>query len=531
MKRAFILSVIMVFGAMTSVASAQDLETRSEALRILSIGDAFVQTGNTEKAFSLYDEAYEIAATPREKWIATDRIASLHRNEKHYKEALTKYENLLSDEDLLADSAIMMDVYGRIGQVYFDLNDYVKSMKSYNHVIDYLGKKQIHPELLANMAKTQMVAGDIVEAENMLIKAEELCSGVSSPEILATIYDIRSTLCEKKGELTKALEYKGKFAAQQKAIFDIEKANILDSNSPWAYYQKTENSLNNGHKIEELQSIIDEKQKTIDGMKITTYACVACSVILLCAFIISITIGKKRKKHIKQIATSNNEKMHVMSIVVNDFVTPFNALIGFTELQMQYAQSQNDTELLDYSRTIHNSAQTLFLMVGNVLAWSQIDGQAKAIRKKINVSCEIENIVSNYRLVAEDKGVHVNVSIDDDVEAYVDDNHFNIVLRNVMSNALKYTPKGGRVTISSLVFDGKTSIIVDDTGIGMSTDVVKKINNAAFVESTLGTAQEKGSGLGLTICRELVSANGGHFEVSSTEGKGSTFTIVFNTRS
>lgn len=129
--------------------------------------------------------------------------------------------------------------------------------------------------------------------------------------------------------------------------------------------------------------------------------------------------------------------------------------------------------------------------------------------------------------MAEDKGVRINVNIETDLLVMADENHFSIILRNVVLNAIKFTPRGGRISISSMKYGNKVSVIVDDTGVGMPVKRVEQFMNNESLSSTIGTGQEKGLGLGLMICRDLVKANRGRMDLVSSEGRGTTVTLMF----
>lgn len=538
--RTFFINCIALMGWLAAVAWPSEVRASGDGTsdlpatqneRLLSIGDAFVQAGNNEKALKLFNEGFEASTTPMEKWNAADRIASIYIQEEKYKDALGRFNSLINQPDVRRDSTVMINIYGRMGQLYYDMKEYVKSIKTYNILKEYMKgntDRELRVHLQSNMAKTQMVAGDIVEASRLLDLAENGATELFLDDVLADVYESKAYLCERKGDYQSAYAYKEKQLKVESEMWQRERANIVNSKSPWTYYQRAEVTVNSERKIKELEEkLADAQARIMDAGKYDmVYAGIFVSLLLVIAFVF--LYGYRRDKRASQLSQSNIEKKRVMSIVAHDFMSPFNALIGFAELQMQYAQAQEDKEMLYYSRTIYNSAQTLFQMVGNVLAWSQIDGQMKAKRRTLNVASEVENIVSIYKLMADDKGVHINVSVDETVEAVADPNHFNIVVRNVLSNALKFTPKGGRISISGLTYGNETSIIIDDSGVGMSQDVVKKINNSQSVESTYGTSQEKGTGLGLAICRDLMTANNGKFEVTSVEGRGSSFTMVFD---
>ncbi|MCQ2204340.1 MAG: ATP-binding protein [Bacteroidales bacterium] len=528
-----VLTIAALLTFMPLAQAEEENELGTSAMKMINVGDAFVQANNMKKALDLYNDALANSETPNEKWVATERLATTYIIIGKGSEALRKLDELMLDPNIVTDSTIMMNAYAKIGQLYYNTNDYVRSIKSFEKSQEYSKgswDRKGKAIQMANMAKTLIVAGDIHEAEKLLNKSEETCKTYMMESQLAEIYESKAALYEQTGDYKKAYENKKKQRDAENIMAQNYKSDLLNEKSPWAFYQKTEIDANNEKRLKEAEDRAEQSEDDLTRMR--EYLLVALIVIaILAAISLFVWIKyRKRSSEIKYLASSNNEKKHIMSIIAHDFINPFNAMIGFAELQMQYAEAQDDTEMKDYSRTIYNSGQTLFQMVGNILAWSQIDGQMKPKFKNLNVGGEVEHVVAVYRLMAEEKGVKINVSIDDDIEVYADENHFNIIMRNLMSNALKYTPKGGRINISSLIHQGKTSIIVDDTGVGMSKSNVEKINKNMSVESTLGTQDEKGIGIGLAICSDLVKLNKGTFELRSIEGTGTSVALVFTNR-
>lgn len=533
MKR-FVCILLLSVGVFCHKSVAQVLpENMSESARLIPIADAFTQAGNTEKAIELLVDAYKQAENADDLWAASSRLADIYSSLGQNKDALKCLEDILVDEGVMRDSTIMANTYGRLGQIYYDMHDYVKSMKNYDKVKLYLKgtyDRRSRAQLSVNIARTLIVAGDVVEAGKLLEGAEKVCRSDSFDDILADLYDVKASLSVVLGDVQSAYESKAKQVELLNVLNDRRCKEILDAKSPWLYYQKAEINRSNEKRIAQLEEDLERAQTQAKGFTILAYVCLAVILVLLVVILYTLVRYRKRSTHVKQLRNANSEKGRIMNVIVHDFVHPFNALIGFAELQMQYAKAQEDNELLDYSRTVYNSAQTLFQMVGNVLAWSQLDSNMKTTRKIINVSTEVENVISVYRQMSEEKGVHVSVSVDEDIEVYADENHFNIILRNILSNSLKYTPKGGRIGVSALMHNNRTSIVVDDTGVGMSRNVVARINSNQPVESTLGTAQESGTGIGIAICAELVRANNGSMEVNSVEGKGTTVTVILSSK-
>lgn len=528
MRRVRLLLIMLSF-AMTVVAQVGN-EKMSASMRLLSIGEAFIQAGNIDKATQIYEDAVQVARGVDEKWLASDKLATLYSLSGRDQEALACYDLLLSDSLVMMNPMYQMYIYGGIGEVYMRKKDYVRAIKNFDmsaSLIRFGDVSNYSSTLFSNMARTLLIAGDIRRAEVMLDSAESIGLRQNDEQALVDIYSVRSELHYKYGEYEQAFGYLQKHVEYSNKIREREIANIVNRTNPLEVHQKVESVVKSERRVKELEAdMVEMEEAKVKGAQMA-YVCILVALLFLCTTIWMFVSSRKRRAYVKTLEERLEDKRRVMAIVAHDFVNPFNSLIGFAELQLQYAMVHNDKELMEYSRVVYNSSQALYQVVGNVLAWSQLDGPMKANKVVLNVGSEIENVVAICRIMAEDKGVRINVNLENDLLVMADENHFSIVMRNVILNAIKFTPRGGRISISSLKYGNKISVIIDDTGVGMPIERVEQFKQEGSLASTIGTGQEKGMGLGLVICRDLVRANKGRMDLVSTEGRGTTVTLMF----
>ena len=173
--------------------------------------------------------------------------------------------------------------------------------------------------------------------------------------------------------------------------------------------------------------------------------------------------------------------------------------------------------MLESSKKGHN-------LLTNLLAWSKSQSNGIIynptllnLRQIVNENLEF---ISNY---ASSKNITISASVSKDITVFADKNMFNTVIRNLLSNAIKFTPDNGRIEISSDLKENEVEILISDTGIGMSPEDIDKLFRIDINPSSIGTAKEKGSGLGLILCKEFIEKNGGSIRVESEVGKGSQF--------
>ncbi|MBP5364660.1 MAG: hypothetical protein J6Y82_01890 [Bacteroidales bacterium] len=522
-----IVLILMSLTSMSVVASAQDDSNKSTTVRLITIGEAFMQSGNTEKAIGQFEDAVEAASTVEDLWLASERLATLYSKGERYNDALNTYDALLVNDEIRNRTSILARVYGEVGVIYYMTGDYVKSIKSYKEARKYLAPTDEYlPQLYCNTAKTLLEAGNIQEAKALLDTAEIVARKHNDNMSLSSVYDAESALYDKLGEYRQAFEYKTKYIHQLETIKNMRSFSLSGDNQDAG--RNVEAMLKLDKQVKKLTEQLAEETALHERFSTYFNIAVAAALLLLCITVLLAVRLSKRGKRVRELAVSSEVKNRVMSFVAKDFVRPFNELVSFTDMQLQYALAQDDKEQIDYSRAIYNSSQVLYQMVGNVLAWSQLGDQLSIRPQKINLAHAMDGILSICRLMAEEKNIHISVSVDDKIEIYVDENHLSMIIRNLIINAIKYTMSGGRISVTGFVYGSKTLITIDDTGIGMSQDKVDLLLNSSTVETTLGTNNENGIGLGLVICRDLVKANKGTMNIASTLGKGTSITITFN---
>jgi signal transduction histidine kinase/ligand-binding sensor domain-containing protein len=233
-----------------------------------------------------------------------------------------------------------------------------------------------------------------------------------------------------------------------------------------------------------------------------------------------------RQKTEIQLLSANQTKDRFFSIIAHDLKSPFNALLGLTEVLNNEYESFNEDEIKELIFVLRKSIEDLYNLLENLLSWSISQRGLLVMQKEdINFSellTEVFQLLSNQ---AKQKSIRLISEVISSANVYSDKSSLSTIMRNMVSNAIKYTPQGGEITVSTFEDDLSFSISISDTGVGMAPEIVKKLFRIDENIQTKGTANEKGTGLGLVLCYEFVSANGGSIDVESQLGKGTTFTV------
>lgn len=233
---------------------------------------------------------------------------------------------------------------------------------------------------------------------------------------------------------------------------------------------------------------------------------------------------KKIKKYNAELREANATKDKFFSIIAHDLKNPFNSIIGFSNLLMQYIDQYDKNKIKQMVASINASGQTTFNLLENLLEWSRAQtGRITFNPTTIRVENIFDAIIQQTRGQAKNKAIDLSCEIDGDLHVLADENMLTTILRNLTNNAIKFTPSGGKVTLNAASKKGEVLFCVNDNGVGMSKETIKKLFKVGEKISTYGTNEEKGTGLGLLLCKEFIEKHKGKIWVESEVGQGSTF--------
>ncbi|MBU2491565.1 MAG: HAMP domain-containing histidine kinase [Bacteroidetes bacterium] len=235
-------------------------------------------------------------------------------------------------------------------------------------------------------------------------------------------------------------------------------------------------------------------------------------------------VYSKLKESENKLKNLNQNKDKFFSIIAHDLRSPFTALLGFSEYLAKYAKECTHDEIEDYSLQMHKSAKSLFALLENLLQWSRLQsGKIEFEKEPLSLEKISKRIFELFNDLAQNKDIKIINKIDNTITINTDANILEAILRNLISNAIKFTKPGGEIQLYSTIYKNHIEFIVKDNGIGMSEEEVEKLFRIDVQHSTLGTNKEKGTGLGLVICKEFIEKGLGTIKVTSKLGKGSEF--------
>ncbi len=253
-------------------------------------------------------------------------------------------------------------------------------------------------------------------------------------------------------------------------------------------------------------------------------------------FITDITDRKKAEREIKlkneELLKLNVEKDKFFAIIAHDLRSPFNGFLGLTQMMTEELPNMTMAEIQEIAVTMGNSATNLFRLLENLLQWAGIQqGLIHLDLKVLQLLPIIDESIMMMLEPAKSKGIEIVYDIPDDLTVFADSNILHTVIRNLVSNAVKFTHKNGKISVSAkTIGDKNVEISIQDTGIGMSRAMIDNLFRLDMQTNRKGTEDEPSSGLGLLLCKEFVEKHSGRLWAESEEGKGSVFHFTIMNR-
>jgi signal transduction histidine kinase/DNA-binding response OmpR family regulator len=250
-------------------------------------------------------------------------------------------------------------------------------------------------------------------------------------------------------------------------------------------------------------------------------------------------LRRVEEERAQKLAELNADKDKFFSIVAHDLRGPFQPILSWAYLLAMPNVSSNPESVQKIGPNLYRAAKDFMHLLENLLEWARIQqGRIVCTPVAFNLNAVVENAVDILSEMANNKNIRITVLVDVALNAYADENMISTVIRNLLTNALKFTPDGGSVVISAHQVDAHPAppaeaplsflkVSVADSGVGISAADLAKLFRIDVHHTTVGTAQEHGAGLGLTLCKEMVERNNGQIAIESAVGQGAivTFTV------
>ncbi len=225
----------------------------------------------------------------------------------------------------------------------------------------------------------------------------------------------------------------------------------------------------------------------------------------------------------------NATKDKFFSIISHDLRNPFISIIGMSEILLEDYKEIPDEERINFINQINSAGKFTHHLLENLLNWAGMQTERIKVNKtNFNLQEVVDEIIQLNLTNAKMKSIELFTSVHEKTIINADKFMIDTVIRNLVSNAIKFTREGGKISVSSEAKDEKISITIEDNGVGIQPENLKKLFRIDNQVKTKGTAGEAGSGLGLILCKEFIEKNNGTITVESEQGQGSRFILTLN---
>jgi two-component system, sensor histidine kinase and response regulator len=483
--------------------------------------------------------AEEIGET-RTFGVALGNLANVYLKKKNPKEslklALTAEKVLAKFTDLRAYAYSL----NAICKAYIDLGDYQKALNINVRNIEVCKKAldyDSYISALLNQGKIYQYLGNYPEAEKNFLEALAMAQRTHNQSKIKDLNIELANLSIKIGDYKQATDYFRQYAL-------IKDTLLTEANA------KNIAQMQNKYNIEkkEAENKLLRKQQEFNqlSLKQRFWAIISISGFLASVIIITIILYRKqaekeknneilRQQNIEiqgqkqeieaqaaRLQELNHTKDKIFGIIGHDLRSPISSLDML--LTILISQILSIEEFMAISGELKSSVEHLNFTLNNLLQWAKTQMEGLHTEPKRFDMARLVNENFNFlNQTAQDKNIAMQNYIPQATIVWADPNHINLVLRNLISNAIKFTPKGGNLILQSKLEADFCEIAIRDTGVGMSAENIAKLFNKTSHFSTYGTANEKGTGLGLLLCQEMIEKNGGTIWAESEVGKGTTF--------
>jgi len=522
-----------------------------------NIGGIYRQEGNTVLALEYILKALKVFENLGDKngmSFCTINIGIIHRRQQNYSKALEYLEYTIKLRDEINDKAGKALALNHVAEVYYEMGDinsalnyYLKVEKEYSQVGDKKGLAAVWGGIAAvhflkgdfnkalkfrkraldlsykihffegqvtnhnNLGRIYAKLGNYKEAEYHLTKALDIASGLEEIYIKTECYKYLSEFYELKKDYKNSLEYFKKYYLLQDSVQSSKKIALVAEME--AAYRSGKTEKENAILLKDIE--LAEKQRNYF---------IIISLLVIVIALVTYNRYYTKKEANKKLEELNSMKDAFFKIIAHDLRAPFNTILSYTELLNDKESEITEEERLQCLIDIEKTARQNYQLLENLLLWSRSQtGKLEFIPEDLNLFEIVQENIFLLEQTAKKKSINLKNDVNKEIYIYADENMLNTIMRNLLSNALKYSNVNGDVSILVEEEEKNIKICVADNGIGIDPKILNKLFSIASIQSKGGTLGEKGSGLGLIICKDFIEKHGGKIWVETEIGFGSKF--------
>jgi len=503
----------------------------------INIGDLYYDLKKFEESRNYYLETLKLTSDPDFLAIINCNIGNTYLSEEKNEEAFKYYQKALEYKPLVKKQRSISDTYTGLAIYYENQGKYSEAMNYYQMGFE-IEKSENDKVAMAtsylNIGDLFRKMGNFKQALEYVQEGLQLSRECNMRNDILIGYNMIGTIYRDMGDFKTAYKWRTKSYFLKDSIFTSDLA-----------FKLAETRMLYELDLKDAKIKLLEKENSILFWQRGFY--LAAAILALFVIIISYVLYKRKVSFLAQLEIANTElenkniklvesektlkelirtKDKYISVLAHDLRSPFQGLIGLVSVLRKDFDKMHRTESKEFLELMESSIRNLFDLLDNLLQWSKMHtGMLKLEKEEISLNNIIDEIIEIYQQNAMLKNIVLMPDLQSEIKIYASENMLKSIIRNLISNAIKFTSSGGYVKVKASKINNNVEIRVSDTGIGMSEENLKKLFTDEMA-SLDGTEKEKSSGLGLILVKEFVELHNGKINVTSEEGKGTEFTVI-----
>lgn len=505
---------------------------------LINLSQTYMELDEVDKAELYLKDALRNANLHEQEELIADihvQFGNLYSHALNYEEALehfSKAQNAYREKHQDMQVAIALN---KMGDCYFhlDRNDmsfqcHLEALEIRNRIDDHRGKSESYNKIGLLCIENEEFERAIRNLKIGLANAEK----VNSNTLMQESFDYLSQAYMKLNDYENAILYTNNY---------VEISDLIYTEANERKIEEITNQKEIERREEEIRSLEQEskqKERELTNSRSFNALLVALLIVILISTVFFVRSYREKKKINKalqrindkvikqneELSELNKTKDKFFSIIGHDLKGPLNSLTSFSQLLINHTASLTEEEIRTIAKDLDKSLKNLYELLENLLGWARSQtGRMEFTPQEFNLADVVRENIRLLSKAALNKKIKIERLVDDELWVYADLNSVRTVIRNLLSNAIKFTGENGVISIFADEWKDRIEIGIQDTGVGMSESVLNKIFDIGAKQTTLGTNKEKGTGLGLILCKEFVERNYGTLSVASKPGLGSTF--------
>lgn len=496
-----------------------------ESILLNNLGMIYDEIEDYDQAIEYYQKSYDLVkdVDPSAAVDAFINQAVSYQNKKMFDKSMSLNDSAYKVAQSLNDSLHMVDILNNQGTIQYDMGNLDESLEYYlkaQQLYELMGNEEGVAIIHNNIGLIHLDRKEYADAYANFKEAERIANELNLYDFSGDIYSNLTIYYEEMEDYKNAYEYYDKYNVVYDSLIG-EKRNLTIRKLEAQY-----NLEKNKRELLELQQKNELQQEEINQQKMRQfYMFVLVGIVILSLIIVFILLRKERKLSL-ELNKLNSTKDRFFSIIAHDLRNPFNSLINYTSLLKEDFERFNKKELHQIIVDLNTATEQGFKLLENLLHWSRSQTKMiKVFKTNFRLFEVCKDIIELNRTTLAEKNQTIELDGEENLSLHADKDMIATVLRNLVSNAIKFSAKGSKISIKYESDSENTVLSIKDRGIGISEKNLEQIFHLDESTSTYGTEGEKGSGLGLMICKEFIELQGGKIWVNSKVGVGSTFSF------